>query len=157
MRQIVDTEEPEESVALGTEGLTPDNNADLVFPWDGSPQSAEDFHPDPVQAFRLWQIYLDRVNPLTKIIHVPTLQPYVIESTTNPTSVPLSYQALLYAVFLMATIALTEPEANQLLGTSRDQALRKFTSGTKHALLRFDFMRNYDMPALQALVLFLVS
>lgn len=156
MRQIVDTEDPEESSALGTEGLTPDNNADLIFPGDGSPPSIEEYHPDPVHAFRLWQIFLDRVNPLTKIIHVPSLQPYVIEATTDPSNVPLKYQALLFSIYLMATIALTDAECSQLLGIPRDQALQKFTSATRHALLRFDFLRNYDMATLQALLLFLV-
>lgn len=157
MRQIIDTEDPEESSVLGTEGLTPENNVDLVLPTDGTPFSAEDYHPDPVHAFRLWQIFLDRVNPLTKVVHVPTLQPYVIEATTDPSKVPMHYQALLLGVYLMAVVALNEQECHQILGMPRDQALQKFTLGTKQALQRFDFLRNYDMAALQALVLFLVS
>jgi hypothetical protein len=157
MRQIVDTEDPEESSVLGTEGLTPENNVDLVLPPDNTPLSVEDYHPDPVHAFRLWQIFLDRVNPLTKIIHVPSLQPYVIEATTDPSKVPMHYHAVLMAVYLMAVISLSENECHQILGSPRDHALQKFTSGTKQALQRFDFLRNYDMAALQALVLFLVS
>jgi hypothetical protein len=157
MRQIVDVEDPEESSALGTEGLTPENNADLLFPGDGSPLAFEDQHPDPALAFRLWQIFLDRVNPLTKIIHVPSVQPYVIDATTDPSSVPLNHQALLFAIYLMAIIALSEVECNQLLGLSRDQALQKFTSATRSSLVRFDFLRNHDMATLQALVLFLVN
>lgn len=156
MRHIVDSEDPEDASVLGADALTPDNNADLLFPSDSSTPAVEDHHPDPVHAFRLWQIFLDRVNPITKIIHVPTLQPYVIEATTDPSSVPLNYQALLFSVYLMATISMTDAESQQLLGLPRDQALQRFTAGTKHALLRFDFLRNYDMAALQALVLFLV-
>jgi hypothetical protein len=157
MRQIVDTEDPEETSVLGTEGLTPEANGDLVLPSDGASLSVEDYHPNPVHAFRLWQIFLDRVNPLTKVIHVPTLQPYVIEATTDPSKVPMHYQAVLLAVYLMAVVALDDNECHQILGMPRDQALSKYTSGTKQALQRFDFLRNYDMAALQALVLFLVS
>ena len=156
MRQIVDTEDPEESSALGTEGLTPDNNAELLVPGDGSPPSVEENHPDPIHAFKLWQIFLDRVNPLTKIIHVPTLQPYVIEATTDPSHVPLKYQALLFSIYLMAIVSLDGAECYQLLGTTRDQALQKFTSATRHALLRSGFLRNYDMAIVQTLLLFLV-
>lgn len=162
MRAIVDTEDPEESSVLGTEGLTPENNApennvDLILPADGTPLPVEEYHPDPVHAFRLWQIFLDRVNPLTKIIHVPTLQPYVIEATTDPSKVPMHYQALLLSVYLMGVVSLNEQECYQILGMSHDQAMQKFTRGTKNALGRFDFLRNYDMAALQALVLYLVS
>ncbi len=156
MRQIVDTEDPDEFSSLGPDELTPDNNTELVFPKGDSPASEEDFHPDPVHAFRLWQIFLDRVNPLTKIIHVPTLQPYVVEASTNISNIPLQYQALLFSIYLMGTIALSEAETVQLLGMPRDVALRRFTAATKQALQRYDFLRNYDMAALQALLLFLV-
>ncbi|KAI6784934.1 putative transcriptional regulatory protein-like protein [Emericellopsis cladophorae] len=156
MRHIVDTEDPEESSVLGTEGMTPEKNGDLLIPGDRSSQSGEPQHPDPVQTFRLWQIFLDRVNPLTKIIHVPTLQPYIVEATTDPSNVPLHYQALLFAVYLMATLSLSEAECHQLLGSSQALALQRFSSATRTALLRFDYLRNYDMAALQALVLFMI-
>ena len=156
MRHIVDTEDPEESSVLGTEGMTPENNGGLLIPDDRSSHSSEPQHPDPVQTFRLWQIFLDRVNPLTKIIHVPTLQPYIIEATTDPSNVPLHYQPLLFTVYLMATLSLSEAECHQLLGSSQALALQRFSSATRTALLRFDYLRNYDMAALQALVLFMV-
>ena len=37
-----------------------------------------------------------------------------------------------------------------------DDALRKYTIGTKMALTKFNFLKNYDMVALQALLLYLV-
>lgn len=154
---MIDTEDPEECSDLGTEGLTLENNADLAHASARTPKSVEDYHPDPVHAFQLWQIFLDRVNPLTKVIHVPTLQPYVIEATLNLNQVPMHYQALLLAVYLMGVVALTDSECNHILGMSRDQALQRFTTGTQHALHQFGFLKNYNMAALQALVLFLVS
>lgn len=157
MKQIIDTEEPDETSVFGTEARTPDNNGELLVPGYGSPTLSEDFHPDPVHAFRLWQIFLDRVNPVTKVIHVPTVQPYVVEAATDPSNVPLKYRALLFSIYLMATISLTDAECTQLLGLPRVQALQRFTSATRSALLQFDFLRNYDMASLQALVLFLVT
>lgn len=156
MRSIIDTEEPEETSVLGTEGLTPDNNTDLFFPYDGSPSSNENLHPDPVHSFRLWQIFLDRINPLTKIVHVPTLQPHLIEITTDPTNVSANYQALFFSIYLMATISLLDNECIQLLGMPREQALSRFARGTRQTLIKADFVRNHDMVILQALVLFLV-
>lgn len=156
MKQIVETEDPEDMSVPGTECFTPDNNAELILPASPGSSSLEDLQPEPVQAFRLWQMFLDRVNPLMKIIHVPTLQPYVTQATGDMSSIPMNYQALLFAVYLMATISLSELECKQMLGTSRDNALHKFTAGTRLALIRFDLLRNYDMAALQAMLLFLV-
>uniref|UniRef100_A0A8H7NKJ5 Zn(2)-C6 fungal-type domain-containing protein n=1 Tax=Bionectria ochroleuca TaxID=29856 RepID=A0A8H7NKJ5_BIOOC len=157
MREIVDADDPEGSSVLGTEGHTPENNADVLLLSDSSSANPEDYQPDPVQAFRLWQIFLDRVNPLTKIVHVPTLQPYVIEATSDSSGVPLNYQALLLSVYLLASIALQDSECMQLIGISRDQAVQRFTAGTKQALIKLDFLRNSDMASIQALVLFLYS
>jgi hypothetical protein len=156
MRSIIDTEDPEETSVLGTEGLTPDNNADILFSHDGSPAATDDLHPDPVHSFRLWQIFLDRVNPIIKIVHVPTLQPRLIEITTDHSNVALNYQALFFGIYLMASISLLDHESMQLLGMSREQAIRKFALGLKQSLVKADFLRNHDMVTLQALTFFLV-
>lgn len=156
MREIVDTDDPEESSVFGSEDLTPDYNVDLLLPDDTASKSISCFKPDPVHTFRLWQLFVDRVNPLMKIVHVPSVQPYVMEAATNMESIPLNYQALLFSVFVMATISLSETEALQILGCSREDALRKYTTGTKTALTKFNFLKNYDMIVLQALLLYLV-
>ncbi|KAK7420845.1 hypothetical protein QQZ08_010246 [Neonectria magnoliae] len=157
MRDIVDTDDPEECSVLGSDDLSPDPNVDLLLPSDGPTRSIEDLQPDPVHIFRLWQLFLDRVNPLMKVIHVPSVQPYVMDAATNMDSIPVVYQALLFSVFTMAVVSLSEPEAIQMLGSTRDDAIRRFTMGTKVALQKFNFLKNYDMIALQALLLYLFS
>ncbi|ODA79118.1 hypothetical protein RJ55_04709 [Drechmeria coniospora] len=157
MRDIVETEDPEDSSILGSDDLTPDNNTDLFFPGDLSTANLDDLTPDPVHGFRLWQIFLDRVNPLTKVIHVPTVQPFVMEAASGMSSLPLHVQALLFSIYAMAVLSLTESESIQMLGLSREAAMQKFTAATKVALIRFNFLKNYNMVALQALVLFLFS
>ncbi|RSL41187.1 hypothetical protein CEP53_012909 [Fusarium sp. AF-6] len=157
MKEIVDTDDPEDCSVMGSEDLSPDYNIDLLLPSDASSGSNEDYQPDPVHVFRLWQLFVDRVNPLTKIIHVPSVQPYVMEAATNMNNIPLNYQALLFSIFTMAAVSLSDAEATQMLGCSRDDALRKYTIGTKMALTKFNFLKNYDMVALQALLLYLFS
>jgi hypothetical protein len=165
MRDIVETEEPEEAASvLGSEDLTPDNQADLFMPQGESSSSAashptnmDDLAPDPVHVFRLWQLFLDRVNPLTKIVHVPSLQPYVMEAATGMTGLPLNYQALLFAIYTMATLSLSDAECVHMLGVSRDRAIARFSAGARSALVRFNFLKNHDMAVLQALLFYLVS
>jgi hypothetical protein len=156
MRALADAEEPEDSSVLSSDELTPDNTTDMMLSADFSHTCIEDMLPDPVHIFRLWQIYIDRVNPLTKIIHVPTVQPQVVEITTNLANVSLPYQALLFSIFCMAVVSLDETETNQLLGTSRDKAIQTFSAGAKAALVRFNFMKNYDMVSIQAFLIYLV-
>ncbi|KAM0253105.1 hypothetical protein ACHAQJ_007427 [Trichoderma viride] len=157
MREIVETDDPEDSSLLGSDELTPDNVADLVLSADMFNSSTEDLQPDPIHIFRLWQLYLDRVNPLFKVIHVPTMQPFVMEAASNMSSLPLHYQALLFSVFAMASVSMTSVECIQTIGLSREAAIQRFNTGTKSALIRYSFLKNHNMTALQAVVLYLLS
>ncbi|KAL6879135.1 fungal-specific transcription factor domain-containing protein [Trichoderma novae-zelandiae] len=157
MRDIVEMDDPEESSLLGSDELTPDNNADLVLSADAFNTNIEDLQPDPIHIFRLWQLYLDRVNPLFKVVHVPTLQPLVMEAATNMGALPLHQQALLFSIFAMASLSMTSAESIQTLGMSRDAAIQKFNTGTKSCLIKYSFLKNYNMTTLQALVLYLLS
>jgi hypothetical protein len=157
MKDIVDTDDPDELSVLGSEDLTPENNSDWFLPSERHNIDIEEMQPDPTQVFRLWQLFLDRVNPLTKIIHVPTVQPYVMQAAGNMSRVPMNYQALLFAIYNMAAIASSEVECTSMLGMTREEALRKFNACLKMALTRVNFLKNHDMPILQALVLYLYS
>lgn len=140
-----------------SDSATPDDNSELVLGADTpSGISPQDLWPDPGHVFRLWQIYLDRVNPLTKIIHVPSLQPYVAEATSGCSSLPKNIEALLFSVWLMAAVALSPDECQALLGYSRDSALQRFSVGVRTALVRLNFLKTHDLTALQALVIYLV-
>ncbi|KAK1726585.1 hypothetical protein CaCOL14_004372 [Colletotrichum acutatum] len=155
MRQIIEAEEEEQSV-LGSDAVTPDDNVDLLLN-DIAAIDLEDVTPSPVQIFRLWQVFLERVNPITKLIHVPSLQPLVVEAAANHSNVANNAQALLFAIYLVATLTMTESEARQMLDTSKEEALKKFTAGVKAALTKVNFLKNHDLMTLQALILYLVS
>ncbi|KPM38866.1 hypothetical protein AK830_g7704 [Neonectria ditissima] len=157
MRDIISTDDDPDANDLGSEDLTRDHNLDLFLPGDTNTGTIEGLQPEPVHVFKLWQIYLDRVNPLNKVIHVPSVQPHVMQAAANMAGVPLNYQALLFSIFTMAVVSLTEMESVQLLGTSREYYLRKFTAGTKVTLTKFNYLRNYDMVILQSLLLYLLS
>ncbi|KAK4656695.1 hypothetical protein QC762_206520 [Podospora pseudocomata] len=153
MRQIVDSDDHDDS----TSDTAPDENSDLLL-GDGSPNiKIETLWPDAAHVIRLWQIYLDRVNPLTKIIHVPTLQPYLAEAVGGSQSLPKNVEALLFSIFLMAVVALDADECQNLLGYSREEALQRFSSGVRLALLRLGFLKTHDLTILQALVIYLIS
>lgn len=153
MRQIVDADEPEET---SPESMTPDDHSELILGADSPEQDIDDLWPEAGHVFRLWQVYLDRVNPLTKIIHVPTLQPYLAEAITRSQNVPKGVEALLFSIFLMAAIALTPDECQSLLGQSREEALQRYSKGVRLTLLRMNFLKSNDLNTLQALVIYLV-
>ncbi|KAK0620079.1 fungal-specific transcription factor domain-containing protein [Immersiella caudata] len=150
MRDIVETE------AVTLDGRD-DSDADLLLSGVDPSINVQDLQPDPVHVFRLWQLYLDRVNPLTKIIHVPTLQPIVLEATTNIEAIPVHQQALLFSIYLMAIMSTSADECVQMFGISKEEAMRRYTLGAKASLIKFNFLKNENMEILQALLLFQFS
>jgi hypothetical protein len=153
MREIIDQDDNDE---VSPDTMTPDDNSDLVLGGESPAQSAVDLWPDAGHVFRLWQIFLDRVNPLTKIIHVPTLQPYLAEATSGSNNVPKNIEALLFSIFLMAVVSLTDEECQQVLGCPREQALQRYSAGVRLTLLKMGFLKTHDLTTLQALVIYLV-
>ncbi|KAI1815108.1 fungal-specific transcription factor domain-containing protein [Poronia punctata] len=155
MRNIVDDDEQESVSSVAA--TSPENSADLLLGVDDPHLDLQTLQPDMYTAIRLWQIYVERVNPLTKIVHVPSLQEYVLDAATDITSVPLAYQALLFSVYAMAVVTLTNEEAKDQLGMSQNDGLKQFNRGTKLALTRANFLKTYNMTILQALALHMLS
>lgn len=158
MREILDSEGFDEEISPDNSNAnTPDETVDLLLS-DFNSLDLHDVAPSAVQTFRLWQIFLERVNPVTKIVHVPTMQPIVIEAAAaNHHNVAPSMQALLFSIYLVSVVSLSEAEARHMLDVSRTAALKQFAAGVKAALTKADFLRSYDPVILRALVFYLSS
>ncbi|KAM0281788.1 hypothetical protein ACHAQH_003370 [Verticillium albo-atrum] len=115
------------------------------------------YHPTPVQIFQLWQIYINNVNPLLKITHIPTVQGLVIEATSNLDDVPKNVEALLFSIYIMAVLTIDDGESRRLFGEPKAELLSRFHKAGQQALVNAGFMRTTDMMVLQAYILFLIA
>lgn len=114
-------------------------------------------HPPPESIHQLWQIFVDNVDPLTKIIHVPTLRPAIAKAASNVSAAPRSFEALMFAMYSAAVMSLTEDECRQRLGEARKLLLSRYASATKAALARANFMGTTSLVVLQALIIYLFA
>lgn len=147
MRQVV--------VRKGWVQLFGDNDH-LLF---GSPNTNIDLftlHPEPVQIFRLWQIYLDNVNPLLKVTHTPSLQGHIIEAAGNVTKISPTLEALMFGIYCVAILSLVEEDCQDIFGSSKEDLLMRFHFGCQQALQSCRFLRSGDRDCLTALYLYLV-
>lgn len=110
-----------------------------------------------MQIFRLWQTFLDNVNPLVKILHTPTVQQLVLEASGNLKAVSKSMNALMFAIYVSAVNSLSNAECEGMIGQGKSVLLAKYYLGTQQALISAAFLKSSDMVVLQAYVLFLVS
>ncbi|KXH43409.1 hypothetical protein CSAL01_05201 [Colletotrichum salicis] len=155
MDELISLDENERSSPLDSRPSDP--NAGLILGEDAPGSSVFDAWPGAALVFKLWQIFLDRVNPFTKVIHVYSFQPYVVEATNGTQGLPENIMALLLSIFLMAAVAMSEEECLVTLKQSKEAAVSSFSAGIRQIMRRLGFMRTNDLIILQSLCLYLYS
>jgi hypothetical protein len=108
----------------------------------------------PITGFKLWQIYLERVNPLLKIIHAPTVQSLIVSTTADIKLAPLDQQALVYSIFGLAVSALRSDEITGILGAGkqREDFLQEVLTAVSVSIAHFGSFVRYNMSVVQALI-----
>lgn len=114
-------------------------------------------HPDQFQIFRLWQIYLDHVDPLLKVTHTPSMQVRIIDSAQDLTRTSPETEALMFGIYCVSVHSLPEDECLAAFGATRRDLLAKFQFGCQQALSNCDFLRSNDLECLTANYLYLVN
>ncbi|TLD35302.1 C6 transcription factor [Venturia nashicola] len=132
-------------------------NDNLLFGTSGVAVDVSDVHPMPVHILKLWQIYLENVNPLLKVTHTPSLQPRIIEAAGNFTEIDPALETLMFSIYCMAIQSLPEDECMAIFGSSRQHLLPRYQGGCQQALLNCGFLRRNDRDSLTALYLYLMS
>ncbi|PYH86353.1 C6 zinc finger domain protein [Aspergillus uvarum CBS 121591] len=133
------------------------NNDHLLF---GSPVGAVDLaaaHPSQVHIFRLWQVYLDNVNPLLKVTHTPTLQTRIIDAASDIANLSPTFEALMFSIYCVSLGTLSDEQCNTLLGAAKTELLRGYQFACQQALRSCGILRSSDRESLTALYLYLVS
>ncbi|KUJ19413.1 uncharacterized protein LY89DRAFT_716926 [Mollisia scopiformis] len=134
-----------------------ENDDDLLF---GSRKLAVDIctlHPEPVQIFRLWQLYLENVNPLLKITHTPSLQGRIIEAAGDVSNIKPTLEALMFSIYCMTVTSLDPDDCLAMFGSSQVDLLRRYQFGCQQALLNSGFLRCHERDCLTALYFYLIS
>jgi hypothetical protein len=126
-------------------GLTPLSN------------TTQQLHPTTDNIFKLFQLFLENVNPMTKIIHVPSLQEKFLKASTDLEKIPRGLEALMFSIYHAAVTSLDESECEKILGEPRRRLLSRYRHGTRRALAKARFLGTADLVVLQAFTLYVVG
>jgi hypothetical protein len=159
-REILDDSTDEDGVEicdnLPIEHCTP-TSIGLLFGVQTSLTVLRRLHPTPVQIFKLWQSYLDNVNPVVKLFHAPTVQQLISDASGDLDAMPRNLEALLFGIYSVSVESLAGSECMSILGQSKSAALQRFRTGAQCALANANLLMSADIMVLQAFVLFIVS
>ncbi|OBT67796.1 hypothetical protein VE03_02495 [Pseudogymnoascus sp. 23342-1-I1] len=128
----------------------------LLIPLATIPNVLE-LHPEPRHIFRLWQIFVENANPLIKIVHVPTLQQRILETSWTLETISKQTEALMFAIYLLAVASLSPADCQVHFGDDKATLLKRYRNGALQSLMAADLFSTRELEVLQAFVLFLLA
>jgi hypothetical protein len=134
----------------------PDENG-LFFGQNGKVENLAGLHPSVQLLPKLRDIYIDRVDPLVKILHLPTSLTALANGLRHPAERSRSLEAVMFAFYLAVVSTLNEDECQDLFGLSESVMYSRYRLATRQALINARFLSTSDPMTLQAYVLFMVS
>lgn len=111
-------------------------------------------HPTPLQLQFYWSIFCERVDPLVKVLHKPTVEKMLQQDFT---ALEKSSTALLFAIYYSAVTSLTDDEVLSNLRLTREEVIQNYKFAVEQALVNANFLETQEIVTLQAFALYLVS
>lgn len=131
---------------------------DLLFL--GSSNTAIDLlalHPQQMHIFKLWQIYIENIDPLLKVTHTPTMQTRILDAASRLSNISPTFEALMFGIYCVSVSGLGDDDCQTMFGRAKQSLLANYRFGCRQALQRCEALRSDDRECLTALYLYLVS
>ncbi|KAF2211648.1 hypothetical protein CERZMDRAFT_112381 [Cercospora zeae-maydis SCOH1-5] len=158
LNQSSDDDEVNFTVSPGSSSnqLPPSNSQAFVFGFTSQNIDMLSLHPLPGQIKDYWDIFKDRVDPLCKICHVPTLEGTILSSAAHLSNLSRGFECLLFAIYYGTTTSLVAEDCLTMLGEEKSVLLARYRFALQHALARANFLTTEEIVVLQAFVIFLM-
>ncbi|TKX23352.1 transcription factor-like protein 15 [Elsinoe australis] len=113
------------------------------------------YHPAPADALVLWSIYVENVDPIGRILHIPSTTKMVEKACRQTDKIPKADECLLFAIYYFAVFSTTDEDCLQKFGQSQELLMQRYHFATRQALVNASFLKTTEMSIMQSLVLFL--
>lgn len=107
-----------------SDAVTDSNHQSFIMGYNSSDVNLKSLHPLPSQIPFYWQTFLENVNPLVKILHVPTMNKTIKEVQMNLESLSKSTEALMFAIYFATITSMNGTEVRDAT-KSRELSLTK--------------------------------
>ena len=101
-----------------------------VFPFvvGGRIENLGSLHLPAIEILQLWQVYIQHVDPLLKITHLPPLQAQIVIAGARPTAIPKPLEALMFAIYLIAVHSMADDEVHDMFQEAKLRLLLATTT-----------------------------
>jgi hypothetical protein len=90
--------------------ITDPDHQSFIMGYSSSDVNLKNLHPLPSQISFYWQTFLDNVQPLTKLMHAPTMNKVIKEVQTNLDSLSPSTEALMFSIYFATITSMSGEE-----------------------------------------------
>lgn len=97
--------------ALADKELLTDHHS-FVLGYRSSDVDLRKLHPLPSQIPFIWQVYVENVDPLVKILHVPTMNAIIRKIRSDMDSLTPALEALMFSIYYAAITSLEDDEVS---------------------------------------------
>ena len=73
-----------------------------------------------------WRVYKERVDPLVKVLHIPSIEPTVLTAASHLANLSKGFEALLFAVYYGAATSMSAEDCLSKLGEERNVLLARY-------------------------------
>lgn len=117
-----------------------------------------EIYPDTQLALRLWKVYITSVDPVLKVLHIPTVQSTVLTTILDPRFAPSSNVALTFAIYYAAVTALCHDDNYESIDLPWEKPvlLKRYRMCLDRLLTVKDLTSRPEIAALQALAIYVV-
>lgn len=114
MREILEEGEISDSEGpyVHSDNITDADHQSFIFSYRSASVDLKGLHPLPSQIPFYWETFVENVNPLAKILHVPTMNKVIKEVQGNLDSLSRSTEALMFAIYFATITSMTTEEAS---------------------------------------------
>ncbi|KAI1863130.1 hypothetical protein JX265_001443 [Neoarthrinium moseri] len=161
--QKLTDEETDESGDEGSSPETLDSEKELltdhhafILGYRSSDVDLRKLHPLPSQIPFIWQVYTENVDPLVKILHIPSMNKVIRQIRSDMDSISPNLEALMFSIYYAAITSLEEDEVKTNFGADKSHLIKQYRYGTEQALAKANFLNTSDLVVIQAFTLFLV-
>ncbi|CAH0028399.1 unnamed protein product [Clonostachys rhizophaga] len=111
--------------------------------------------PLPSQVPYIWQVFVENVDPMIKILHVPTMDKAIRQSKGRFEPPGSGMRALMFAISLTAITSLSDAEVQENFHECKDDMVLSLLQGTEESLASAGVLDTTSITVAQAFVLYL--
>lgn len=136
---------------------TPTNgHQSFIFGYSSSTVDLRSLHPLPSQIPFFWSTYVENVDPLTKLFHVPTMNVAIRElQATKCENLNSSMEVALFSIYYSVISSMSQSEVEANFDSDKTMLLTRYRFGVEQALAKADLLTSTEIVTVQAFVLFL--